>query len=198
MAAEKVVIAKFDDWSSGYIAQRLREAGVEPLLCVPAEFPAVPDSDTIGLMFSGSPASVLSKDYPTVNIDKWVGKVPLLAICYGCQLVDVMFGGEVGELPKPDEGLDQIMLLDTDNPLFVGLPAQVEMVMAHQQYITKLAPGAYSLAVSAHAPIAAYQFSNMPVWGLQFHPSPPESKLGNVVYDNFLTICREWRKHHQV
>lgn len=198
MSTEKVAIAKFDDWSSGYMSQRLIEAGVKPVLYTPDKFPTEPDEDTIGLMLSGSPASVLSQNYPTVNIEGWRNKVPLLAICYGCQLVNVMFGGEVGELPQPDEALDTITLLDTDNPLFVNLPSQVKMVMAHQQYITKLAPGAYNLAQSEHAPIAAYQFSNEPIWGIQFHPSPPESQLGDVIYRNFLVICREWKKHHQV
>jgi GMP synthase (glutamine-hydrolysing) len=49
----------------------------------------------IGIVFSGGPSSVYEKDAPKVERRLLEAGIPILGICYGCQLIVQLLGGEV-------------------------------------------------------------------------------------------------------
>ena len=126
------------------------------------------------MIISGSEASVTEDNrwdsLLTDIIGQWVkeGK-PLLGICYGHQfLARALVGRQsVRKSETPEFGWLEIPLLE--NPLFAGLTDPVFMV-SHYDEVCCLNDDFKVLASSPRCGIHAFQYKDLPVWGVQFHP----------------------------
>lgn len=125
-------------------------------------------------IISGSEASVLD-DNPWEKLLKEICqniidmKKPLLAICYGHQfLVRALLGKQsVRRTKTPEFGWVDITL--TGNPLFEGITTLVFMV-SHYDEVYNLTDDFKIIASSPRCGVHAFQYKDLPVWGLQFHP----------------------------
>ena len=94
---------------------------------------------------------------------------PVLGICYGHQfLAKVLAGPEhVRKAARAEFGFLDLRL--APNPLFRGLPESLVMA-SHFDEAFDL-PGTFSvLAASPDCAVHAFQYRDLPVWGVQFHP----------------------------
>ena len=91
---EKILILDFGSQYTQLIARRVRELNV---YCEIHPFNKIPeiDADTKGVILSGSPSSVRDAGSPRPDLTDIKGKVPLLGVCYGAQLLAAEYGGEV-------------------------------------------------------------------------------------------------------
>ncbi|WP_460666997.1 type 1 glutamine amidotransferase [Kribbella swartbergensis] len=99
------------------------------------------------------------------------GRVPVLGICLGAQLLAHTFGGEVrGKYGLPEKGVTELTLLPgaEDDPLLAGLPATVRAIESHQDQITRLPDGAVPLMSSERCRHQMLRIGRS--WGVQFHP----------------------------
>ena len=100
-------------------------------------------------------------------------EVPLLAICYGAQLLGRALGGEVGPHPDGIElGAPPIRLTakGKDHFLFKGIGELcVWSVETHNDSVLTLPPECELLASTAHTPVQAFSFRGL-LTGVQFHP----------------------------
>ena len=125
-------------------------------------------------IISGSEASVLD-DNPWEKLLKEIShniidmKKPLLAICYGHQfLVRALLGKQsVRRTGTPEFGWVDITLIE--NPLFDGITASVFMV-SHYDEVFHLTGDFKVIASTPRCAVHAFQYKDLPVWGLQFHP----------------------------
>ncbi|MGD2085423.1 MAG: gamma-glutamyl-gamma-aminobutyrate hydrolase family protein [Candidatus Aminicenantes bacterium] len=125
-------------------------------------------------IISGSEASVLD-DNPWEELLKEIidniinMKKPLLAICYAHQfLVRALLGKKyVRRTETPEFGWVDITL--TGNPLFKGITASVFMV-SHYDEVFHLTDDFKIIASTPHCAVHGFQYKDLPVWGLQFHP----------------------------
>ncbi|MDR3670046.1 MAG: gamma-glutamyl-gamma-aminobutyrate hydrolase family protein [Holophaga sp.] len=94
---------------------------------------------------------------------------PILGICYGHQfLAKVLAGPEhVRHAPAPEFGFLRLRL--APNPLFRGMDEAMVMV-SHFDEACDLPDGFRILAASADCAALAFQYRDLPVWGVQFHP----------------------------
>ena len=93
---EKVVILDFGGQYSMLIARRIREAGVYcELLPFDTKWTEIAMSKPAGIILSGSPASVNQSNAPRCDPAIFKGKIPVLGICYGMQLIAKELGGVV-------------------------------------------------------------------------------------------------------
>jgi GMP synthase (glutamine-hydrolysing) len=94
---------------------------------------------------------------------------PVLGICYGHQfLAKVLAGPEhVRHAARPEFGFLELEL--APNPLFEGLRAPLVMV-SHFDEACGLPADFRVLASSPDCAVHAFQYRDLPVWGLQFHP----------------------------
>jgi GMP synthase-like glutamine amidotransferase len=99
-------------------------------------------------------------------------KVPLLAVCYGHQLIANMYGGKVLQDKSQSKfGSYEVELTDEGkrDMLFKHLPASFVAQYAHNDSVTELPDGATLLASSAVCRFSALRYGER-AYTLQFHP----------------------------
>jgi GMP synthase (glutamine-hydrolysing) len=182
------------DFGSQYvqlIARRVRERHAFATIVrhdLPAE--RVRELDPIGLIFSGGPSSVYEKDAPRCDPRLFDLGVPILGICYGMQLACDALGGRVEPWPAREFGRADCRILDTTDPLFVGLPEHTTVWMSHGDQVRSAGDAFVPLAATSTCPMAAVRHRSRPVFGLQFHPEVSHTPQGSAILGNFLDrIC---------
>ena len=193
MKHELVLVLDFGGQYNQLIARRVRECGVycevKPYTTPLAELKAL---DPIGIIFTGGPNSVYLDTSPHVDPDMFTWGVPILGICYGCQLMAHSLGGLV--TPAQEDTAREYgktaTQYDTSFPLFQGLPAEGISWMSHGDYMAKVPEG---FALAAHTdmcPTAAIADPARGFYGVQFHPEVNHTEHGTQMIRNFLyQVC---------
>ena len=193
MKHELVLVLDFGGQYNQLIARRVRECGVycevKPYTTPLAELKAL---DPIGIIFTGGPNSVYLDTSPHVDPDIFTWGIPILGICYGCQLMAHSLGGLV--TPAQEDTAREYgktaTQYDTSFPLFQGLPAEVISWMSHGDYMAKVPEG---FALAAHTdmcPTAAIADPARGFYGVQFHPEVNHTEHGTQMIRNFLyQVC---------
>jgi GMP synthase (glutamine-hydrolysing) len=187
-AHEKVLIVDFGSQVTQLIARRLRESGVyceiHPYDKVEAMVEAYGPK---AIILSGGPSSVLEADSPRIGTKLFEIGVPLLAVCYGEQLLCDVLGGKVEGGHAGEFGRAEITIRK-DSPLFAGLSAVggEEIVwMSHGDRVVALPEGFEVIATSTGAPFAAIADERRKIYGVQFHPEVHHTPGGRQIYANF-------------
>ena len=98
MSHQTVIVLDFGGQYNQLIARRVREQGVycevKPCATPIADLKAL---DPIGILFTGGPGSVYDPAAPQADPELFRLGVPILGICYGCQLLAHNLGGQVTE-----------------------------------------------------------------------------------------------------
>jgi len=98
--------------------------------------------------------------------------IPLLGICHGHQLIGRALMGDrmVRENHSPEFGWKKIRLIREDSPLFQGIPSEFYAHCSHFHEVCELPPNFRLLAESDACAIHAFECTDRPIWGIQFHP----------------------------
>ncbi len=80
----------------------------------------ISEESVAGLILSGSPASVSGDRTPDVPQELLDGRVPVLGICYGLQLLAHVSGGAVSAQERGREFGRAELILGTEDPLLRG------------------------------------------------------------------------------
>ncbi len=186
---QKILIIDFGSQYTQLIARRVRELNV---YCEIHPFNNIPelDADVKGVILSGSPASVRDADAPKPDISAIKGKLPLLGVCYGAQLLANEYGGEVEGAPSREYGRAMLTVVEPEDALMLGVPSPTQVWMSHGDTITRL-PETYRIIGSTeNVKAAAYHIEGEQTWGIQFHPEVYHSTDGTKILSNFvLGIC---------
>ena len=193
MSHQTVIVLDFGGQYNQLIARRVRECNVycevKPYTTPLAELKAM---DPIGIIFTGGPNSVYLESSPHVDPDIFAWGVPILGICYGCQLMAHTLGGQVTEAQDDsarEYGKTQTYY-DTACKLFRGLPAQGVSWMSHGDYMAKVPKGFALVAHSDACPNVAIADERRGFYGVQFHPEVNHSENGVAMIRNFLyEVC---------
>ncbi len=187
--AEKIIILDFGSQYTQLIARRVRELNV---YCEIHPFSKVPELDETvkGLILSGSPCSVRQVDPPDLDLDAIIGKVPLLGVCYGAQLIANKYGGEVLPSEIREYGRANLSAVDHHNDLLKEIEIGSQVWMSHGDTILSL-PDQYEIISSTESvKVAAFRHTSERVWGIQFHPEVTHSEHGKILLRNFVVhIC---------
>jgi GMP synthase (glutamine-hydrolysing) len=147
-----------------------------------------------GIVLSGGPASVYAEGAPMPAADVLdlmrAGKPPVLGICYGMNVLNVAFGGEVVRGQKQEFGPADVRIQRMDPLLAIG-GRTTRVWMSHGDSTARLGADLESLAVSDNSPFAAIRHRERPIYGLQFHPEVTHSIEGKDILRNFvLRVCQ--------
>ncbi len=186
---QKILIIDFGSQYTQLIARRVRELNV---YCEIHPFNKIPalDEDVKGVILSGSPSSVRDEDAPKPDISAIKGKLPLLGVCYGAQLLANEYGGEVEGAPSREYGRAMLTVIAPEDPLMLGVPSPTQVWMSHGDTITRLPENYHVIGSTENVRAAAYHIEGEQTWGIQFHPEVYHSTDGTRILSNFvLGIC---------
>ncbi len=202
---EKILILDFGSQYTQLIARRVREMNV---YCEIVPYNKQPEltADIKGVILSGSPFSVKQADALRIDLNTIAGKVPLLGVCYGAQMMADFYGGEVGKSEKREYGKVMLVQHAANDPFFADISKRSQVWMSHSDTILVMPKGFDVLANSDTIPYAAFRSSAdtfaQPVYGIQFHPEVYHSIEGFQILKNFvLDICGcagDWTPAHFV
>ncbi len=186
---EKILILDFGSQYTQLIARRVRELNVyceiHPFHRIPT-----PDDTVRGVILSGSPCSVRDADAPKPDLSAIKGRLPLLGVCYGAQLLAAVYGGEVKPAPSREYGRAMLTVGDPEDALMQGLPRTTQVWMSHGDTITGVPAGYRLIADTEDVRVAAFHIEGEPTWGIQFHPEVYHSTDGTQLLRNFVVgIC---------
>lgn len=185
---EKILILDFGSQYTQLIARRVRELNV---YCEIHPYNKVPNLDEfIGVILSGSPASVRNEDAPQVDLSQIKGKKPLLGVCYGAQYLSHNFGGEVAPSGTREYGRAMLTVAEPNDPLLKNLSATTQVWMSHGDTIVRVPENYKIIASTESVRVAAYHIEGEQTWGIQFHPEVYHSTEGKELLYNFVVgVC---------
>ena len=193
MNHELVLVLDFGGQYNQLIARRVRECGVycevKPYTTPLAELKAM---NPIGIIFTGGPNSVYLDTSPQVDPEIFTWGVPILGICYGCQLMAHNLGGLV--IPAQEDTAREygktVTYYDTSCRLFQDLPEQGISWMSHGDYMAKVPDGFALVGHTDMCPNAAIADEVRGFYGVQYHPEVNHTENGLGMIRNFLyAVC---------
>lgn len=193
MQQQKIIILDFGSQTTQLIARRLRELDTFCEILPYNKFP-VGDTDVIGVILAGSPYSVYDPEAFKVDLSQFIGRLPVLGICYGAQFIAYNNGGNVEPAGSREYGRQNLTTINRDCPLFRGFDNNSQVWMSHGDTITAMPTGAQVAASTAQVEYAAYYLPSFqggkPVFGVQFHPEVFHSVQGTLLLKNFVVdVC---------
>ncbi len=189
MQHQKVLVLDFGGQYNQLIARRVRELGVFCDL-MPSEMSLekIKEYNPIGIIFTGGPNSVYEEGSPKIPAEIFSLGVPVLGICYGCQLTAHLLGGVVSRASTSEYGKAEVEYFPS--PLTDGMPARAVCWMSHTDRITRLPSGFRKIASSENCPYAAFGDESRKIYGVQFHPEVNHTFKGTQILKNFLyNVC---------
>ena len=142
--------------------------------------PEIADKYDVVFIGGSSDADVIDlKKYPWIADSKRLvlhcleKEIPVLASCYGFQLLIEAKGGKIERIGEYAEmnGSGEIMLTDDGKSdlIFSDMPEVFRAVAVHKESATKLPEGVTLLARSAKCPFHAVKVNGKPFYATQFH-----------------------------
>ena len=110
-------------------------------------------------------------------------RLPVLAVCFGCQVLARSRGGLVVLSPSGWEiGAVEVTLTAEGrlDKLFEGLPSPLAVLATHEDRVETLPPGGVLLAGNDSARVQAFRVGEN-LWGVQFHPEATTGILRELI-----------------
>ena len=191
----KVLIVDFGSQYTQLIARRIRELFI---YCEISPFNNLPKdlNQYKAIVLSGSPFSVNQENAPEINLKNILGNKPIIAICYGAQLIAKTLNGKVENSNSREYGRANLSLIEKDCKLFNNIKINNQVWMSHGDTITALPDGASVIASTDSVKNAAYSIDSLNLYALQFHPEVFHTDNGLKIFENFfieeLKFIKEW------
>ena len=186
---EKILILDFGSQFTQLIARRVRELNI---YCEIHPYNHIPEIDAQfkGVILSGSPCSVREDDAPQIDFSLFRGKMPILGVCYGAQMMAQLLGGEVVASKIREYGRAMFKKNDTPNALLKGISPETQVWMSHSDTIGRIPDNFEVIGSTDTVKIAAFKIKNEATYAIQFHPEVTHTTEGKALLKNFtVDIC---------
>ena len=181
-----VAVLDFGSQFAQLIARRVRELDVySELLPHDTTLEELERRGTRAIILSGGPMSVYDPDAPRPDPAIWSGRIPVLGICYGAQMMALELGGDVLPAGKREYGPANVTIT-SDDGLFTGIDREQPVWMSHGDSITRLPEGFHATAQTDATPFAGLAAPERHLYGIQFHPEVVHTPRGRAVLRNFV------------
>ena len=196
---ETIAVLDFGSQYSQLIARRIRECNVYSRIApynISAE--ELKKENLDGIILSGGPASVYSKDAPVCDPAIYELGIPILGICYGLQITMKTMGQDVARSEAREYGKAELQLTEKCK-LFDGLDERLTVWMSHGDKVLSIPEGFTAVAKTNNTAYAAVQNLEKQIYGIQFHPEVVHTPKGTEIIKNFCHgICGcvgNWTMH---
>ena len=190
MNQEKVIVIDFGGQYNQLVARRVRECQVYcEIYSYKTDLAQIREMNPKGIILTGGPNSCYAADAPTYTRELFELGIPVLGLCYGAQLMQLLLGGTVEKAPVREYGKIDVTV-NTESPLFADVSQNTVCWMSHNDYISKAADGFEIVAHTADCPVAAVQNLDRNLYAIQFHPEVLHTKEGTKMLYNFVrNVC---------
>jgi para-aminobenzoate synthetase component II len=118
------------------------------------------------------------------------GRIPILGICLGHQVIGEVFGGTVTRATRPLHG-DSSEITHAGTDVFAGLPQRFSAGRYHSLIVANVEGGPLqTTAWSSDREIMGLRHTDHPTFGVQFHPESVMTEHGYDLLRNFLRYTR--------
>jgi GMP synthase (glutamine-hydrolysing) len=184
---DTVLVVDFGAQYAQLIARRVREAQVYSEI-VPHRITAaeVVAKAPKAIILSGGPKSVHVEGAPALDSAIYDLGIPILGICYGCQLIAQQLGGEVARGGRGEYGRATLSRKGTSLVLAQEAPATHDVWMSHFDFVSETPAGFVTTASTPDAPHAVIENESRKIYGVQYHPEVVHSSHGQQLLQRFL------------
>ncbi len=184
----KIAVLDFGGQYAHLIANRVRRLGVYSEI-LDNETPASQLAEYKGIILSGGPDSVNDVNAPKCDPAIFQLSVPILAICYGHQLMQSTLGGSVDKGEVREYGLAELNV-EKKSGIFKDFSNHSRVWMSHFDMVKNMAEGFESIGTTEDCPTAAIANFHKNYYGIQFHMEVTHTEEGQKLLNNFLNICK--------
>ena len=190
---EKILVLDFGGQYNQLIARRVRDlhvyAEIEQYNAITPQ--EIKSRGYKGIIFTGGPNSVYDMSSPHYDPQVLELGIPILGICYGCQLTAWMAGGSVITAETSEYGKIRLDLKKPGSKLFQDVPTESIVWMSHTDRIEQLPQGFEVTASTDNCPVAAMENEAKGIYAVQYHPEVTHSQFGSLMLKNFLyNVCK--------
>ena len=189
-----IVVIDYGSQYTRLITRRLRELSVFSIIATPdTPWTDLEAHDPKGVVLSGGPQSVYREGAPGLPDGLLASGVPILAICYGMQLVARALGGEVAGSDVREYGKAE--LSSYGGALFAGVQGDFVAWMSHGDSVASPPEGFVVTASTPDTAVAAMEHAERRIFALQFHPEVRHTPKGMSLLEAFVEatgVGRTW------
>jgi para-aminobenzoate synthetase component II len=144
------------------------------------------DFNAKAIVISPGPCTPIEAGASMDVVREYSGKLPLLGICLGHQVMGAVFGGVVTRAKRPMHG-DSSDIKHDGTCLFAGLPQNFSAGRYHSLIVEQLEGTVLDVtARSDDGEIMGLKHRHHPTFGVQFHPESILTEHGYDLLRNFL------------
>ena len=197
---EKILIIDFGSQVTKLIGRNVRELGVYSEIITPRDLYRIKKFHLIkGIILSGGPSSVTSKNYQTISKKIFEKNIPILGICYGLQLIAKLFGGKI----KPSKGTREFgrahLIKKKNSQLTKNFFTKKTTVwMSHEDAVVKLPKSFRIIASTKNSKLTIIENTQKKIYGVQFHPEVTHTDNGKQIFKNFIFFICKSKKNWNV
>lgn len=146
-----------------------------------------------GIILSPGPGTPKEAGVCIETVKKLGSRYLIMGVCLGHQSICEAYGATVGHAKRLMHGKKSICSIDTECPLFSGLPDQIEVGRYHSlAAIETTMPSCLKVTGRTDdGEIMAVCHESFPVYGIQFHPESILTPMGSVILRNFVKLAQE-------
>lgn len=148
------------------------------------------------LIISPGPCTPMESGVCIDAVHHFTGKMPILGVCLGHQVIGHVFGAQVVQAPSIIHGKTDCICHE-DDPIFKNIPSTFTATRYHSLVVeglentTQLTPLGYS---DTDHVLMAMKHHEHPVYGVQFHPESYASQYGMELAQNFVDLYQSLKE----
>ncbi len=147
------------------------------------------------ILISPGPCSPNEAGISLSLVKKFSGKIPILGVCLGHQVIGQAFGGKVIKAPYPVHGKTSL-IYHSGKGVLSGIPSPFEATRYHSLVVERksLPQELEVTAWSSDNLVMALSHKEHLTVGVQFHPESILTPYGKKILANFLKMVKEGGK----
>jgi anthranilate synthase/aminodeoxychorismate synthase-like glutamine amidotransferase len=139
------------------------------------------------LVISPGPGTPDSAGVSLAAVDYFKSRLPIFGVCLGHQVVVQHFGGKIGHAPKPMHGKPS-RVKHNGKGIFAGVENPLQAGRYHSLCGVKV-PDCLEITAEFEGVVMGVEHSELPIFGVQFHPESILTPAGGRIIENVLSIA---------
>jgi anthranilate synthase/aminodeoxychorismate synthase-like glutamine amidotransferase len=151
-----------------------------------------------GIILSPGPKRPWDAALCVETVNRFQGRVPILGVCLGHQVLGHCAGAVVEKGKRPMHGkVTEICNYGTG--VFAGLPEEFKVTRYHSLIVRgESLPEEYQVdAVSKDGAVMGISHKILPLYGVQFHPEAVLTEYGHELLENFCKIAERFQQEQE-